>query len=921
MITKLCLFLFLFLFLSTIFADLCTPHTGTDYVCCDISHQTVSDTTACCNLCESNPQCQFWKLDINDPNKYCYLKAGIPSNPTPCPSCVVGMKDAPPPPPPPAPKHLVFTCPSLLVYNDSSYDLSPENSSSSSSSNIWFSNGDIIVLLEHQFYSASSNTLVITQLGPEKNGIDTFGSYTSYSISLQAKNGTADGSTINALFACYSSGLIAFNLTLPPDGKGSAQGPATGNLITHFPSFVSNGILGEQLGWLLNGGIWTLFEFWGVGTNNGYQGSDGPAWFYNTSFYPSTSAVVNITNTKTSTVLFSALDHFKSTLVGVYPDPFFNLHRLSWGLQGSASIIPGGYKTSIGFYSGLGISETTYDWGNIMTNAYQTTRLPLSRDVLNSKLSYWSDNGAVYFQSYWDDVCKRNCTAGVNDAETLFTALKQHHVDSHLPFSIYQLDTWWFYQQADVLPTGDLDCIDWTPRKDLFPNGLLPLTQRNIPLLLYAWGFVQVGQGQKMLNFTWINGPNNEAIVSLNETYLFYSMIRDRFLTFNGTSFEQDNMGSISGWPEISSSAIAHEQWWYDFATPWCTDEIPVQICESTASDLLESLKYNCITSTRDQIDDVPGSHQSHGPNEDLFLIRWHVGFDRLLIGALKLKPFFDNVWSTSSMPGPPWYNNYENYTELAVALSVLGGGAVGIADEIGYENRTLIIATAMEDGTLLSPSRPSHYIDAMYLPKGSQPFPVDIGRIFQAPSIINDSIFSTILAIDVPTSFMLRPNMLAPDLSLNGSNYLAVKWSPGFTAIDTACSDLMPLTNCAVSFSTDSPIDLYTGIPPVNYTHYHEIWSLAPLFFNGYSLLGELGKFVRVSSTRFSNISTTSTSLTFYVTGATNETVKIAVAAPPSSTSGVAQVRRISVIFEIQGIQKVTCENSNGNNACALMK
>ena len=137
-----------------------------------------------------------------------------------------------------------------------------------------------------------------------------------------------------------------------------------------------------------------------------------------------------------------------------------------------------------------------------------------------------------------------------------------------------------------------------------------------------------------MLNWTWMLGPNDEAIVALNETLAFYRMIRDRFLAFNGTSFEQDNMGSVSGYAAVNTDPLGGETWWRGFATPWCESEIAVQICEATASDLLESLKYGCVTSTRDQIDDVPGTHQSHGPNEDLFLIRWHVGFDRLLIGV-----------------------------------------------------------------------------------------------------------------------------------------------------------------------------------------------------------------------------------------------------------------------------------------------
>ena len=42
-----------------------------------------------------------------------------------------------------------------------------------------------------------------------------------------------------------------------------------------------------------------------------------------------------------------------------------------------------------------------------------------------------------------------------------------------------------------------------------------------------------------------------QAMVALDEMYSFYSMIRDRFLTNNGTSFEQDNMGSYSNWPQV----------------------------------------------------------------------------------------------------------------------------------------------------------------------------------------------------------------------------------------------------------------------------------------------------------------------------------------------------------------------------------
>ena len=80
------------------------------------------------------------------------------------------------------------------------------------------------------------------------------------------------------------------------------------------------------------------------------------------------------------------------------------------------------------------------------------------------------------------------------------------------------------------------------------------------------------------------------------------------------------------------------ERWWDGFARPWCESEIPVQICESNAADILASLAYPCVTNSRDNIDDVPAVKDQN------FYNRWHVGFDRLFLSALAVQPFFDNV-------------------------------------------------------------------------------------------------------------------------------------------------------------------------------------------------------------------------------------------------------------------------------------
>ena len=104
--------------------------------------------------------------------------------------------------------------------------------------------------------------------------------------------------------------------------------------------------------------------------------------------------------------------------------------------------------------------------------------------------SFWTDNGAVYFQSWWDRACNRHCNDTYN-AEVQFAALAARHKELGLHYGIYQLDTWWFVQGADVGDGTSLDCADWAPRADLWPQGLVPTTA-TMPLLIYAWGYIPV---------------------------------------------------------------------------------------------------------------------------------------------------------------------------------------------------------------------------------------------------------------------------------------------------------------------------------------------------------------------------------------------------------------------------------------------
>jgi hypothetical protein len=74
--------------------------------------------------------------------------------------------------------------------------------------------------------------------------------------------------------------------------------------------------------------------------------------------------------------------------------------------------------------------------------------------------------------------------------------------------------------------------------------------------------------------------------------------------------------------------------------------------------------------------------------------------------------------------------------------------------------------------------------------------------------------------------------------------------------------------------------------VPSFNGTHDWELFSLSPVYANGYALLGQLNVMVRVSATRFSWVEPAAAApgLTVQVTGAGGETVPVAILVPPAT-------------------------------------
>jgi hypothetical protein len=108
----------------------------------------------------------------------------------------------------------------------------------------WMEDGDVIVSLGGTSYSAGTGSLAVNTMGPIVAGSDNLGTFRAYPIAYRAVAGPAANTRVVIAFICYSSGLVAFNLSLPDGASGPS---ASGTLMTMFPSFRSANALGEEV--------------------------------------------------------------------------------------------------------------------------------------------------------------------------------------------------------------------------------------------------------------------------------------------------------------------------------------------------------------------------------------------------------------------------------------------------------------------------------------------------------------------------------------------------------------------------------------------------------------------------------------------------------------------------------------------------
>ena len=148
--------------------------------------------------------------------------------------------------------------------------------------------------------------------------------------------------------------------------------------------------------------------------------------------------------------------------------------------------------------------------------------------------------------------------------------------------------------------------------------------------------------------------------------------------------------------PALFSTLDGGHRYLKGFADAALKHGVSHQLCMSMPSQVMDSLLLPAVTNARASPDNTP-------TNEN----RWLIAYTSLMMWPLDVQPFADNVWSMSHEPAEPYGPGvFRHNVELQMLITTLTAGPVGIADEIGFTNATLVLQTCTANGTLLQPDK-----------------------------------------------------------------------------------------------------------------------------------------------------------------------------------------------------------------------
>lgn len=397
------------------------------------------------------------------------------------------------------------------------------------------------------------------------------------------------------------------------------------------------------------------------------------------------------------TLLLAPLGDYHEQVIAVPPDRDQVEHGVRCGWHGDLARIPRGFATEMAIWAAPGPRAAIDAWCRLLRRRATTQRPSRYADDGVGKLSYWTDNGAVYYYRTEPDL---------DYSETLERAVTTLHSED-VPVRSVQIDSWFYPHQnlrpvspegAPIVPPSG--AMRWEPRDDLFPDGFGDLRRRvsGLPLSFHSRHFS--AQSPYFERFAaWVDGEYAHP----SEAGL-YEMLMVQAAAWGAITYEQDWMvESFLGVRGLREEPGRARAWLEGMDRAGREQGLTLQFCMSTPADFLRTTTLSQVTSIR-----TSGDYRylfDNGLNWVWFL------HGNALARALGLNPFKDVFLSH----GPTSLSEGEPYAEIEALLAALSGGPVAIGDQIGATDRSLVMRTCRDDGVLIKPDVPLAAIDACF--------------------------------------------------------------------------------------------------------------------------------------------------------------------------------------------------------------
>ncbi|CAH1786227.1 unnamed protein product [Owenia fusiformis] len=689
----------------------------------------------------------------------------------------------------------------------------------------WFKSSDSFFHIDGKVYSTHDGTLQLQHVEMSVV-VDNLGSweYKEYQY-------VAGKTRINLSFKSQANAVIFGQEFV--DGATNCSVHNRDGLISGFPSLAS--YAGQvPTGFLSYGGIFTGHQMLKYGRYLEHANSgmfSGP--------------LVVFDNTS-SAIVISSFNHFMTS----QRQHNSSLDSLSWGLVGNVSVVPPGFKyETIIYYSDDGINKAMEGWGEMLRKKYNKNLDARNRDLTLNYLGYWTDNGGYYYFN----------TEGNKTYEDTILDVKQYAVQQKIPYRYLQLDCYWYnLDPPNVPPYKNGKCsgatLTWDATNRTFPHGLKYLWQKT------GW---PVHAHNKFWHpktpYAKKNGGNFDFFidntVAIPQGQEFWSWLFMESKQWGLSVYEQDFMEIPLMSDMVVSNVSLGRDWLVAMGKAAEENGLNLQYCMTASKEILQSLEIPAVTQARASNDFL-----NSGPNQ------WKIGATSMFADAVGLAPSKDNFWTTSVEPGDP-YGGKSVIASVALEclIATLSMGPVGNSDKIGYTNRSLLMRCCNEDGLILKPTKPATPIDRMIKQRAFQDGAGPAGECY--------STYSQIGSMESATRFGI---LLAADN--------IQKWTSVIGPADAGFGTMSQYSSSAYYFSYKDPSTVFPfsgdqGMKIANCTVQDFcLYYASPAFeinANEYLILGELEKWVPVSSKRVTDITYTEDDIVVTLTGAPKEAVK----------------------------------------------